>query len=89
MSTVQQNEERWLSCLLDKGMFSDEIAVTYPRSGPIKKSVFVPRVKVRGKVGEGGTVRVVIIRASGKMMAVLPSSCRDVVVIAEADVSEQ
>lgn len=89
MSTVQQKEQGWLSCHLDKGMFSDEVAVTYPRSGPVKKSVFVPRVSVRGNVGENGAVRVIIIRSSGKMMAVLPSSRQDVVVITEADVSGQ
>jgi len=88
MSTVQQKEQRWLSCHLDKGMFSDEVAVTYPHSGPVKKSVFVPRVTVRGNVGETGTVRVVVIRSSGKLMAVLPSSRQDVVVVTEDDVSE-
>ena len=88
MSTVQQNEERWLSCHLDKGMFSDEIAVTYPHTGQLKKSVFVPRASVEGDVGQRGRVRVLIIRSGdGKLMAVLPSSRRDVVVIAEGDVS--
>jgi len=44
MSTVQEQapvEERWLRCQLDEGMFSDEVAVTYPPKGKWQKSVFV------------------------------------------------
>jgi len=45
MSTViepTQAEVSWLRCQLDKGMFSDEVAVTYPPKGPWQKSVFEP-----------------------------------------------
>ncbi|MEZ5308618.1 MAG: hypothetical protein R2684_15850 [Pyrinomonadaceae bacterium] len=88
MSTVKQNEEKWLACHLDKGMFSDEVAVTYPHTGQFKKSVFVPKTSVQGDIGQRGQVLVKIVRAGdGRVMAVLPSSQRDVVVIAETDVT--
>ena len=84
---IQQREERWLSCQLDKGMFSDEVAVTYPSSGVWKKSVFVPQTAVQGRVGSCGKVRVVALRRDNKMLAVLPSPQHDVVEVAEADTS--
>ncbi len=80
-------EERWLSCRLDKGMFSDEVAVTYPSTGTWKKSVFVPQTAVQGSVGARGKVRVVIVRREGRVLAVLPNAQSDVVEIVEADTS--
>lgn len=80
-------EECWLACRLDKGMFSDEVAVTYPSSGPWQKSVFVPHTAVQGDVGSRGKVRVVVVRRNGRMLAVLPNSQHDVVEVAEADTS--
>ena len=74
-----QQTESWLDCKIDDGMFSDEIAVTYPKNGAVQKSVFVNRHAVRGNPGEQGQVRVTIIRRSGSTMAVLPSSERDIV----------
>ena len=84
---IQQREERWLSCQLDKGMFSDEVAVTYPPSGVWKKSVFVPQTAIQGSVGARGKVRVVVLRRDSKMLAVLPNPQHDIVEVAEADTS--
>lgn len=92
MSTVQTQlpaEERWLRCQLDQGMFSDEIAVTYPPQGEWQKSVFVERGKVQGGAGDVGKVRVVVTRRNGSIIAVLPSPERDVVFASAEDISEE
>jgi hypothetical protein len=83
---TEPRNERWLSCHLDKGMFSDEVAVTYPASGDWRKSVFVPRAAVCGSVGSVGKVRVLIVDFGGKTLAVLPSSQQDVVEVEPADI---
>jgi len=87
MSTVEQ-VEKWLECHIDKGMFSDERAVSYPPTGQYRKSVFVPVGAVRGILGGRGKVRVGLVCRDGKLMAVLPSSRKDIVVVSEGDVSE-
>jgi hypothetical protein len=82
----------WLRCRLDMGMFSDEVAVTYPAgAGPgyWQKSVFVPSTCVRKEGENQGKVKVVIIVKQGQRFAVLPSSQRDIVTPAEADISQQ
>lgn len=91
MSTVHeplQAEVRWLRCQLDKGMFSDEMAVTYPPQGHWQKSVFVDSDYVDGSAGDVGRVRVKLIRRSGSLMAVLPSSYQDIVIVQAEDISE-
>ncbi|MFO0824777.1 MAG: hypothetical protein U0792_16945 [Gemmataceae bacterium] len=80
-------EVRWLTCRIDKGMFSDELAVTYPSEGTWQKSVFVPASDVEGSPGNRGRVRVRIVRRNGHLMAVLPSSTQDIVTVNEGDVS--
>ncbi len=87
MSTVEQ-VEKWLECHVDKGMFSDELAVSYPPTGQYLKSVFVPKGAVQGSLGKKGKVRVCLVRRDGKLMAVLPSSRKDIVVVSESDVSQ-
>jgi hypothetical protein len=82
-------EERWLRCQLDKGMFSDEIAVTYPPKGAWQKSVFVECSEVKGGAGELGKVRVVVLRCDGSIIAVLPSPNRDIVYATAEDISEE
>ena len=81
----------WLRCRLDAGMFSDEFAVTYPPtdSSYWQKSVFVPSACVQSEGNNQGKVRVVIIMKGGQRFAVLPSSQRDIVTPAEADISQQ
>jgi hypothetical protein len=80
-----QVENRWLKCRIDKGMFSDELAVTYPAEGEQQKSVFIPDSDVQGQPGQTGKVRVTLVRENGTLFALLPSSDRDVVTVREAD----
>ena len=86
MPTTEQ-VVKWLDCHVDKGMFSDERAVSYPAVGAYQKSVFVPASTVEGRLGEKGRVRVCVVRRDGKLLAVLPSSRKDFVVVSEGDVS--
>ncbi|MFN7893685.1 MAG: hypothetical protein ACK5OC_25585 [Pirellula sp.] len=92
MSTItrptQVVEEGWLECQVDKGMFSDELAVTYPPRGAWQKSVFVDRRAVKGDIGAVGKVRVVVLRQDGSLMAVLPSPEQDIVYVMPGDISE-
>jgi hypothetical protein len=71
----------WLRCRVDSGMFSDEVAVTYPASAssPRQKSVFVPRSYIRGEKENQGEVMVSVVVRDGTRFAVLPSSDRDIV----------
>ena len=80
-------EVRWLTCRIDKGMFSDELAVTYPAEGEKQKSVFVTATEVKGSPGQAGLVRVRIVRRNGHTMAVLPSATQDIVTVQETDLS--
>lgn len=77
----------WLRCRLDKGMFSDEVAVTYPPEGAHRKSVFVPRSQVDG-AGMQGRVRVLVTERDGKTFATLPSDRRDMVTVLSGDILE-
>ena len=81
-----QVEKRWLRCQLDKGMFSSEMAVTYPPSGSMKKSVFVPLAKVKGAPGVNGEVQVLIVHRDGKTFALLPSSQKELVEVNQSDI---
>lgn len=87
MATTMTTQERWLQCQLDQGMFSDEIAVTYPPEGAVKRSVFVPKSEVHGEPGKKGFVRVQVLRKPGAMIAILPSPQSDIVAVNEQDVS--
>ena len=81
-------QERWLDCLLEKGMFSDEVTVSYPPEGQTTHSVFVPVDVVRGALGTRGKVRVVVIRKNGKTLALLPSQERTIVAVDDRDVTD-
>lgn len=81
-------EESWLECDLQKGMFSDEIAVTYRPSGKLLKSVFVPQEDVRGEPGSSGKVKVRIFQHSGKIFAILPNPQHDIVQVSQRDLSQ-
>lgn len=79
-------DEQWLRCKVDCGMFSDEVAVTYPATTPWQKSVFVPRSFVRSSQSEElDEVLVKVLSRDGRRFAVLPSSQRDIVRVEEAD----
>jgi len=89
MTTTDGVQERWLECQLDKGMFSDELAVTYPPQGEALCSVFVPIDLVRGKPGARGRVRVKVIKREGKTLAWVPSpEQRTIIPVAEQDLAE-
>lgn len=89
---LNANELLWLRCQVGTGMFSDEVAVTYPaQNGEWQKSVFVPRRCVRienGKSSEIGEVQVRVVVKDGKRYAVLPSSRRDIVTVDESDLHD-
>jgi hypothetical protein len=75
----------WLRCRLDDGMFSDEMAVTYPATQHERQmSVFVPSAYVRPESKHCGDVMVEVLEAAGARFAVLPSSERDIVRIEAA-----
>ena len=74
----------WLRCRVDKGMFPNEAAVTYPAQGEPQKSVFVPRTEVAGE-GDNAIVRVMVRRADGSDYAKLPTQYSDVVRINPED----
>lgn len=88
MAIMNGNDERWLDCHVDKGMFSDEVAVTYPPEGNALSSVFVPASAVRGKPGGKGAVRVRVLNRPGQTLAVLPTTQLDVIAVSAHDVSE-
>lgn len=80
----------WLRCRLDSGMFSDEVAVTYPAaSSESQKSVFVPRSYVRCESEHQGEVMVKVVVEDGNRYAVLPSSERDIVRAEDGDLRQQ
>lgn len=88
MPTLEAPQERWLDCQLDRGMFSDEIAVTYPPVGSTVRSVFVPRSVVAGMPGQRGRVRVKVMYRQGEVFAVLPTSQSELIRISEGDLSD-
>ena len=88
MTATNGAHEGWLNCLLDEGMFSDEIAVSYPPEGKILRSVFVPVSAVRGLPGNKGSVRVKLMKQSGKILAILPTEQPEIVAVSEQDISE-
>jgi hypothetical protein len=77
----------WLRCRLDRGMFSDEVAVTYPAASHVERqmSVFVPRSCVRSETDHQGEVMVKVIAVNGMRYAVLPNSECDIVWPEDAD----
>lgn len=87
MTPPANDEVRWLACRINKGMFSDELAVTYPPEGEKQKSVFVAASDVEGGPGHQGRVRVRVVRRNGHLLAVLPSANQDIVTVKEGDVS--
>src|SRR5579885_2292550 len=70
----------WLRVRLDDGMFSDEVAVTYPATAANdwQKSVFVPSGCVQREGTNQGKVKVAVVIKDGRKCAVLPSPRRDI-----------
>ncbi len=79
---------RWLKCAVDRGMFSDEMTISYPIFGAARTSVFVPASDVQGRPGELGKVRVLVTQLKNSLLAVLPTSYQDSVTVSEGDLTE-
>lgn len=75
----------WLKCRVDKGMFSDELAVTYPAEGEQRASVFVEKKYVRMTTENRGEVFVDVSGYAGHLIGSLPSCDRDWVWIRDED----
>jgi hypothetical protein len=91
MTVTEVEQNRWLRCQLNRGMFGDEVAVTYPATGSKLCSVFVPRTEVRveGDNERIGVVRVKVLRFDGPhVVAVLPTDESTLVAVKEDDLSE-
>ena len=80
--------DRWLTCRVDKGLFSDERAVTYPAVGEVLVSVFVPADAVRGPQSGLGKVRVRVMRHDSTTVAILPTDYGEPVAVADTDLSD-
>jgi hypothetical protein len=60
----------WLKCKIDKGMFSDEVCITYAGY-----SCFIGKQDVKGEIGQDGLVRVSLmgmINSNFELLAILP-----------------
>lgn len=79
----------WLLCRLDQGMFSDEVAVTYPLNGESQKSVFVAKDYVKEVRSHEGKVKVKLIKRNSDWLAILPSARQDFVYVSQKDVTEE
>jgi hypothetical protein len=84
--------KRRLRCQVNKGMFSDELAVTYQAREGLKKSVFVPTRYVLQHSGTApsgepheGEVEVDVFEKNGAWWAVLPNDRKDIVWIDQKD----
>jgi len=75
----------WLKCFIQKGMFSDELAVNYPPREACASSVFVPKDEVRGQVGREGKVKVRYFAEGETVWAVLPAEDQPVIRVHKAD----
>ena len=91
MSASMKIANWWLLCRVDQGMFSDEVAVTYPAVGTAIRSVFVPR----SETGEWPknkslrAVRVKLVQPKGDSpVAVLPSDDSTLVAVQKQDLAE-
>ena len=78
--------EQWLRCRIFKGMFSDELAISYvSRGGNIPVSVFVPKGLVEGKIDQEGKVKVSVFHQGNRAWAVLPSDQQMTIPVDDAD----
>jgi hypothetical protein len=83
-----QMVQRWLKCTVQKGMFSDERAVSYPPTGACASSVFVPEKEVEGDVGQQGRVRVQYFQQGKSAWAVLPAEDQPIIRVRQTDLAE-
>lgn len=69
----------WLKCSIQKGMFSDELAIK--PGGDL--TCLVPSSKVHGRAGENGAVRVKVFQSGRNLCAVLPTEYPQIILIDE------
>ena len=77
--------EEWLTCMVLKGMFNDELAVVIQEKQGGEVSFFVPRDAVRGDIDRAGTVRVRVFRKGADAWAILPSEDGTAVAVNDSD----
>jgi hypothetical protein len=88
-STPANLTTRWLMCRVDKGMFSDELCVTYPMTGESQFSFFVPSSEVSQTQTPGpGRVRVWVGHRDEFTVAFLPTPYREMIEVSQSDLSE-
>lgn len=83
-----QNTDRWLTCQLDRGMFSDEMVVTYPPTGEPLSSEFIPISYIHGNAGSLGKVRVAVAENQGRSFALLPTPYGTIVQVQPGDITD-
>lgn len=76
--------EKWLRCLIQKGMFSDEVVAQYGDA-----SFFVPKSQVVRDAGDSqsGKLRVKSFARDSNWFAVLPTEYQDVISVSESDLA--
>ncbi|MEZ6056147.1 MAG: hypothetical protein R3C01_05540 [Planctomycetaceae bacterium] len=84
-TTTTDQATHWLTCLIYKGMFSDEVVISYPSTGEPVFSDFVPSDRVSGEPGTIGRVKVRVFERNGKQIAILPTCYSDSVLAAPQD----
>ena len=77
----------WLKCMLHKGMFSDEIVVTYPPTGDKQQSFFVETKNTQGEPGNIGKVKVLTANLKEGFAALVPAiPYKETVFVDQSDV---
>lgn len=79
--------QQWLNCSIVKGMFSDELAVTYKPLSGSETSVFVPKRLVETGPNNVGRVMVEVFKSGTQTWAVLPNESREEVLVGDNDIS--
>ncbi len=67
--------DRWLKCLVQKGMFSDECVIVIKTSGGEPFSAFVPKSTVE----RSDRVKVRVFEQTGQSWAILPNEDQSIV----------
>ncbi len=76
--------ERWLRCLVRKGMFSDEMVVVIKILSGEPASFFVPREWVTGKEGQEGQVKVRAFSEQSRAWAIVPDESQTILAVDES-----
>lgn len=79
--------ERWLKCVVLKGMFSDEVTVVITTRTGERASFFVPTERVHGSEGQEGRVRVRTFEQDSNSWAVVPNETQSIVPVDESQLA--